>query len=331
MIRRVIILLAVLALAATTVFPASLGVAAPKTMTIKIAHVTAEGSHFDFAAKRFAELIAQKTSGAIKAVVYPNGQLGDERTVLEALQLGAVEMTIIGHDPLAQFTPIVTAISLPYVFRDREHAYKVLAGPLGDEIRKATLAKGMRIIEFGENGLRVITNSRRPITKPEDMKGLRIRSPQSPVNLAVTEALGGNPIAAPFTEVYTMLQQGVIDGQENALAQIWDSRYYEVNKYLSITNHIMTFTVLMASERWFSGLSPDLQKAVIEAGRQAMMEQREYSKNLADNVLIPKLKAAGMIVNYPDLEPFRRATESVRQRFVKDVGQKWYDIIQNTK
>ena len=302
-----------------------------KPLVIRLAHVTAEGSHFDFAAKKFAELVAQKTDGKVKVEVYPAGQLGDERTVLEALQIGGIEATIIGHDPLAQFTPVVTAISLPYIFRDRDHAYKVLAGPFGDEIRAATLTKGMRVVEFGENGYRVISNSVRPVTKPADVTGLRIRSPQSPVNLAVTKALGGNPVAAPFTEVYTMLQQRVIDGQENALAQIYDSKYYEVNKYLSITNHIMTFTVFLVSDKWLNTLSPELKQIVLDTGKQAMLEQRTYSQNLADNVLVNKLKEAGMEVNYPDLAAFREATKKVDAEFIPSFGQKWYDLIVNTK
>lgn len=330
-LRLAVAVFAVFLLMAGICMPSAVQAAETKPQVIRLAHVTAEGSHFDYAAKKFAELVAQKTDGKVKVEIYPAGQLGDERTVLEALQIGGIEATIIGHDPLAQFTPVVTAISLPYIFRNREHAYKVLSGPFGDEIRAATLKKGMRVVEFGENGYRVISNSVRPITKPADVVGLRIRSPQSPVNLAVTKALGGNPVAAPFTEVYTMLQQRVIDGQENALPQIYDSKYYEVNKYLSLTNHIMTFTVFLVSEKWFDTLSPEMKQIVLDLGKQAMMDQRTYSQNLADNVLVNQLKQAGMEVNAPDLEPFREATKNVHKEFIPSFGQKWYDLIVDTK
>ena len=270
-------------------------------------------------------------SAKIKVEIFPNGQLGQEREVLENLQNGVLEMAITGHDPLALFAPMVGALSMPYIFNDADHAFRVVEGPFGDKVREALLAKNLRLIAFGENGFRVMTNSKHPIEKPADVKGLKIRSPQAPVNLAITKSLGGVPIAMPFGETYSALQQKVIDGQENALPQIYDSKYYEVQKYLSMTNHLYGFVTLLIGEPAFSKLSKSQQEIVLKAGKEAMIAQRAYSRDLSENVIIGKLKEAGMEVNYPDLAPFKEATKDVYKEFVKDFGQDAYDMIVNTK
>lgn len=302
-----------------------------KAITLRLAHVTAEGSHFDFAAKKFKEIVEADTSANITVEIFPNGQLGQEREVLESLQSGVLEMTITGHDPLALFAPMVGALGMPYVFEDADHAFRVVEGPFGDKVRETLLSKNLRLIEFGENGFRVMTNSKHPIEKPEDVKGLQIRSPQAPVNLAITKSLGGIPIAMPFGETYSALQQKLIDGQENALPQIYDSKYYEVQKYLSMTNHLYGFVTMLISEPVFSKLSESQQQLVLSAGKEAMIAQRAYSHDLTMNVLVDKLQEAGMIVNYPDLAPFKEATKDVHKEFLKDFGQETYDMLLNSK
>jgi TRAP-type transport system periplasmic protein len=300
-------------------------------VTIRIAHVTAAESHFDYAAKIFKETVEKDSNGEITVEIYPNGQLGQEREVLESLQNGALEMAITGHDPLATFDPIVSALGMPYIYNDADHAFRVVDGEFGQKVKDSLLTKNLRLIEFGENGFRVVTNSKKPIEKPEDYKRLKVRSPQAPVNLAITEALGGTASPIPFGETYTALQQGVIDGQENALPQIFDSKYNEVQKYLSITNHLYGFTTMIIGEPAFKKLTEAQQELVLEAGKKAMQEQRKYSRDLSENVLIKKLEDLGMEVNYPELSAFKEATKDVHKDFVKDFGQDAYDMIINTK
>lgn len=302
-----------------------------KAVTLRIAHVTAAGSHFDFAATKFKEIVEADANAKIKVEIFPNGQLGQEREVLENLQNGAIEMAITGHDPLALFAPVVSALGMPYIFNDADHAFRVVEGPFGQQVRDTLLSKNLRLIEFGENGFRVVTNSKHPIEQPADLAGLKIRSPQAPVNLAITEALGGTAMAIPFGETYSALQQKVIDGQENALPQIFDSKYAEVQKYLSLTNHLYGFVTLLIGEPTFSKLSPSQQELVLKAGKEAMLAQRAYSRDLTENVLIGKLKEAGMEVNAPDLAPFKEATKDVYKDFLKDFDQATYDMIINTK
>lgn len=310
--------------------PAAPSQTANKAVTLRLAHVTAADSHFDYAAKKFKEIVEKDPQANIKVQIFPNGQLGQEREVLESLQKGNLEMTITGHDPLANFAPMVGALGQPYLFKDEDHAFRVVEGPFGTKVKEALLQKNLRLIEFGENGFRVVTNSKRPIEKPSDYQGLKIRSPQAPVNLAITKVLGGTPVATPFGETYNALQQKVIDGQENALPQIYDSKYYEVQKYLSLTNHLYGFTTMLISEPVFKSLSPAQQELVLKAGKEAMFAQRAYSRNLSRNVLVAKLKEAGMIVNQPDLEPFRQATKDVYKEFLKDFGQDAWDLIIST-
>lgn len=306
--------------------------AAENPITLRIAHVVAKDSHFDYAAKLFKESVEAQTNGKIKVEIYPNGQLGQEREVLENLQSGVIEMTITGHDPLAMFSPMVSALSMPYVFENEAHAFRVIDSNFGAQIKKEVLTKNLRIIEFGANGYRVLTTTSTPVNTPADMRGLKVRSPQAPVNLAITKALGGVPMATPFGETYSALQQKVIDGQENALPQIFDSKYAEVQKYLCITNHLYGFTTMIISEPIFAKLTPEQQEIITKAGREAMIKQRAYSVDLSNNVLVGSLEKAGMTVIRPNLALFKEATKDVYKEFMKDFGgQQVYDQLTSIK
>ena len=289
-------------------------------ITIRLAHVVAEDSHFGYAAERFRELVEERTNGEITVEIFPAGQLGQEREVLENLQSDAIEMTITGHDPLAMFVPMIAALSMPYVFDDEYHAFRVVDSDFGVQIQEEALAQNLRILAFGANGFRVTTTSDAPIHTPEDMQGVRIRTPQAPVNLAIMEALGAVPIALPFGETYSALQQGVVEGQENALPQIYDSRFAEVQSYLSLTNHLYGFTTLIIGEPAFERLTSEQQEIVIQAGYEAMMAQRTFSMNLSNNVLVDALEAEGLTVIRPDLALFREATRDVHLQFIDEFG-----------
>jgi tripartite ATP-independent transporter DctP family solute receptor len=283
--------------------------------TVKLPHCCADGSHFDEGAQRFAELVAEKTDGAITVEVFPGGQLGAEKEVLENVQAGTVEMTMVGHDPLAGFEPSTQVLSQPYIFTDSEHAFAALDGEVGDQLEEALLAKGLMVLGWGDNGQRVYTNDTRPILEPEDLAGLKIRSPQSPVNLAITERFEGTGLAMAYGEVYTALQQGTIDGQENAVINIYPAKLQEVQKYMSLTNHLTSFVVLTVNPAWFEALEPETQEAVREAATEAMAYQRKYSADLTAD-LIEKLREEGMQVDEPDLEPFRAATKDMYKEYV---------------
>lgn len=298
--------------------------------TIRIPHCCAAGSHFDVAAERFAELLEEKTGGEITGEVFPSGQLGQETEVIQNVQAGAIEATIIGHDPLAQFAQEITILSMPYLFDNHDQAFEKLDGELGARLEDTLSQRGLHVLAWGNNGARVYTNDERPLETPADFAGLKFRSPQNPVNLAVTEALGGIAAPIPYGEVYTALQQGTIDGQENAVINIYPANLQEVQSYMSMTNHLLSFVVLVMNENYFNNLTPELQAAVQEAASEAMAEERATAQSLADE-MTAKMQEAGVEVVEPDLAPFRDATQSVRDEYLGSrIPQDLYDLAVGT-
>jgi tripartite ATP-independent transporter DctP family solute receptor len=285
------------------------------------------GSHFDVGAKRFAELLEQKTNGQLRVEIFPGGMLGSETEVIHKVQTGMIELTFIGHDPLAEFAPVTTLLSMPYLFRDHDHGFRVLEGPVGEEIERTLRERQLRVLGWGNNGARVYTNNRGPIETPEDVRGLKVRSPRSPVNLAITAALGGIPVAMPFGETYTALQQGVVDGQENAVINVYPINIHEVQRYMSMTHHLLSFTVLVINENFFNTLSPELQEAVLSAAQEAMAFHREYVAELTDD-LIARLQERGMQVNWPELEAFRAATQHIHEEYIgRNFSRELYQLV----
>lgn len=294
---------------------------------VRLAHCCAVDSHFDIGARKFAELVEAKTNGELQVRIFPGGQLGGETEVIQNVQAGVIELTFIGHDPLAQFAPVTTLLSLPYLFKDHDHAFRVLEGKVGEEIVRQLEQRNLIVLGWGNNGARVYTNNQRPIEQPSDLRGLKIRSPENPVNLAVTRAMGGTAVAMPYGDVYTALQQGTIDGQENAVINIYPARLQEVQKYMSMTHHLLSFAVLVASKDFFDSLSPALREAVVSAAAEAMAFQREQVNLMTDD-LIEKMKAEGMIVNWPDQAPFREVTRPIHDEYIgRYFSRELYDLV----
>lgn len=297
------------------------------TQTWRLAHCCAADSHFDYGAQRFADLVSEYTDGAIEVDVFPDGQLGQETEAIQSVQRGTVEMTFIGHDPLAQFTDSTTVLSLPYVFDNHEHAFGLLDAELGETIEAELSESSLRTLGWGHNGARVYTNSHRPIESPEDLSGLRIRSPENPVNLAITETLGGVGVAMPYGEVYSALQQGTIDGQENAVINTAPANLQEVQEYMSMTHHLLSFTVLLINDDLYTELPDDLRQTVQDAATQAMADQREHAEDLTDE-LIGVMEEAGVEVNWPDLDAFQTATRPIHDQYVGGaVDEQLYELV----
>lgn len=314
-------------LIAATMLVTALFQPAQAAETFRIPHCCAADSHFDITAKRFAELLAEKTNGEIVGEVFATGQLGQETEVIQNVQQGTIETTIVGHDPLAQFASEITILSQPYIFDNHDQAFALLDGELGVKLGEIFRAKGLRVLAWGNNGARVYTNNTRQLNTPADFHGLKLRSPQSPVNLAITEAFGGIPIAMPYGEVYTALQQGTIDGQENAVINIYPARLQEVQKYMSMTNHLLSFVVLLINENLYNSLAPDLQAAVQEAATEAMAEERASAQALADEMTV-KMQEAGVEVATPDLAPFRDAAKPIHAQYIgTSFPQELYDFV----
>ncbi|AEE90343.1 TRAP dicarboxylate transporter, DctP subunit [Tepidanaerobacter acetatoxydans Re1] len=288
------------------------------TITIKVGHVLAPTHPYTLGLQKFAELVDEKTDGKIKVEVFHSSQLGNERDMVEALQLGTQEMTLVSTAPLASFTKQFLVFDLPFVFKDTESARKVLDSELGQGLLNSLESQGIMGLCYFENGFRHVTNSKHPINKPEDLKGIKIRTMENPIHMATFKVMGADPTPMAFGELFTALQQKTIDAQENPLPIIETSKFYEVQEYLSLTGHFYAPAPLLISKSFFEGLAPELQAAL----KEAAIEARDYERGLLDDMnakLVEELKEKGMKVNEPDKTLFVEAVQSVYKQFESDI------------
>jgi len=297
-----------------------------KVYEIKLAHASpATNDRLEFACQEFKKYVEEKSNGKIKVTTYPASQLGAEREELEGVQLGTIEMAALSTGPLPGIFPQIMVFDMPYLFSSTDVAYEILDGPIGTEILELMREKtGIRGLVWGENGFRHFTNSVRTIKKPEDMKGLKIRTMENPAHMAMVTALGASPTPMAFNEVYTALQQKTVDGQENPVSLIVSMRFHEVNKYATLDGHVYNPYILMINDKFYSSMPEDLQKILDEgaavwrdAERKANAEQIEAG--------IQIMKDAGVEVTeltLEEIQAFRDATKSVYEEFgKKEVGE----------
>ena len=267
--------------------------------------------------EKFIEVLEEKAPGAFAVTLYPQATLGSEREMQEQLTTGALEITITGV--LAIYEPKVTLLELPYLFRDRDHIKKGQDSEAVKELMSSLPAKGVRLIGFLENGFRNITNGTRPINTPDDVKGLKIRTPENPAQIETFTALGASPTPMPFSELYAALRQGVVDGQENPLQNIYDGKLQEVQKHLALTGHIYNSAYVVISETFYQNLSDEQKAAIAEAAKAAGDWQFDYIAQ-RDTELLELLKDAGMEITKPDPAAFREATKPAYDAFYERFG-----------
>ncbi len=275
------------------------GTAAAAERTIRLSHVTAKDSPWDKGAQRFAELVAKRTGGRIAVKVYPQSQLanGSQKAELEMLQSGVLDMTWDSPIILALFLDKRFDVwNLPWLYPSMDVANRVADGPMGELAFRWLAEKGIVGLGIGVNGSRELTNSKHPVTTPDDMKGIKFRVAGSKLYLETFKLLGANAVTMSFGEVFTALQQGVIDGQENPTAIIDSSKLYEVQKYLTLWNYSFDPLVLCINKRLFDGLSPADQKAIREAATEAVAYERQLSAE-EEKRLPEELRKKGMQVN----------------------------------
>jgi len=299
-------------------------------MEIKFAHVVNEKDAFHVAAVKFKELVESRTQGALTVTLFPNAKLGDERMLLERMKMGIVDAGIITSGPIINFVPSFGVIDLPFLFRDPKHAYKVLDGGIGQKLMADLESQGWKGLAFGERGFRNLTNSKRPVNTPNDIKGLKIRVMQNPVYVDSFKALGANAVPMAWTEVLTALQQGTVDGQENPLNVIMAFKLYETQKYLSITRHAYAPAPIIMSMSTWKKLTPAQQGIVKKAAQEAAEYERAWDNRMEAGWL-KELKAKGMVVATPDLKLFRKAVKPVYDQYTPKYGKGLIESIQNTK
>lgn len=309
--HRQLFVRSLIAAAAAVMLPLA---AQAQTIKLTLGHGAAIGNPRHEASVRFAEVLKSKTGGRIEVQVAPSAQLGDDAAMVTALRTGALDMSANSQGAVANAVPEYAAYGMPFLFSTPAQAFRLLDGPLGKELADRTAEKGMVLLGTWDNGIRHMTNSKRPISKVEDMKGLKMRVPPDATLVDIMKSLGAESQQIRFAELYVALQQGVVDGQENPLVNIHASKLYEVQKHLALTSHQFQMTPLLMSKRTWDRLSDADKRAVQEAAAEATTLQRRLSQE-ADDRLLAELRAKGVQVTTPDKAAFEKATA--------DVDDKW--------
>ncbi|BCB72487.1 DctP family TRAP transporter solute-binding subunit [Vreelandella aquamarina] len=280
---------------------------------------------------KFGEELERLSEGRLTIEPHYDNALGAEREVVEGMGFGIIDAGIASTGPMGGFVDEFMLFDLPYVFENHKHAYAFLDSEHGEELaRLAEEGMNVKFLAWMENGFRHNTNSVRPIEKPSNLEGINHRTQESRVQVDTWEALGANATPMAWTEVYTALQQGVMDSQENPLATIYDVNFYEVQDYLNITQHVYSPAPLMMGLDLFNSFSEEDQAIIIEAAQIALPVQREASQELEQRYL-GQLEELGMTVTHPDLAPFREAVKPVLEEWAPTVGAELVDAAVNYK
>ena len=314
-------------LALGAVLSAGLAFTASAGTTIKVGHGAAEAFHMHRALLKFEELVEAGSGGEIDVQIFPSSQMGPDREMIEGVQTGVLEMAIPPSSFFAGWDPAFAVIELPYMYASKNIAFDVLDGSAGDGMLSRVENQGLVGLGWLELGVRNVTNNVRPVATPEDLEGVKLRTMKVPAHVATFETLGANPTPMNFGEVYSALQQGVIDGQENPLAIITSQRFYEVQKYLSTTGHVFAVYMPVISKPFFDSLSAEHQKLV----RDSMAAARDHQAQLVaseDAAQLEQIRAAGVEVlelTAEQRQVFADKTESVRLQYREKVGAEAYD------
>lgn len=293
-----------------------------KVIEIKLAGTLPKGHAITDACFKFEEEVEKLTNGQVDVQVFPNLQLGGGREIIEGVQMGNIQMCESSLAPMAGFNKTFLAFNLPYLFKTREIAYKFLDGPIATEMKDSVQQNGFKILEYWENGFRHVTNSKRPIKVPADLKGLKIRTMENPVHMEAFRQMGANPTAMAFGEVFTALQQGAIDGEENPYSNINSMKFQEVQKYITNTGHFYDVTGFMINPDFFNKLPADIQDAIKKAARTATEYQRQRSiEDEAKYKEVMKKALEFTELTPAELEKFKEASKGTYDVFMKDIGE----------
>lgn len=294
------------------------------TTIIKLAHSLDATHPVHKAMVYMAQRVAEKSGGKMRVDIYPGGQLGNERELIELLQIGSLAMTKVSTAPLEAFVPEMEIFGIPYVFRDDAHRWKVLDGPIGKKLLLAGEPFHLRGMCYYDAGSRSFYTKERPINKPADLEGLKIRVMKSITSVNMVQALGGSATPIPWGELYTSLQQGVVDGAENNPPSFYLSKHYEVCKYYSLDEHTAVPDILIMSTVVWNSLTKQEQEWLQSAIDESVVYQKKLWKEACDEALAA-VKEAGVEVIYPDKTPFE---DAVRKMHAAYKGTPIYDLIQ---
>ena len=284
---------------------------------IKIGHVGEPGSLFQKSADEFAKRANEKLAGKAKVVAFGSSQLGGDKELMQKLKLGTVELAI-PSTVMSSESDLFGIFEMPYLVRDRKHMQAIEKEVFWPKIAPEAEKKGLKVLAVWENGFRHITNNRRPIKVPGNLEGIKLRVPEGKWRVKMFQAYGANPSPMKFSEVFTALQTGVMDGQENPFSQIVSAKFQEVQKYLSLTGHVYTPAYLVTGSKKWAALPADVRKVLEDTGKD--LQKFVYATAEKDETeLLAKIKAAGVAVNDADKSAFVAASKNIYQEFSKEV------------
>ena len=316
--RRSIVLSVILSVVIFCCLNSTAVFADDKPIIIRLGHVGFTGSLFELTANYFEKIVEERTNGKVDIRIFGASQLGKDKEMMQAVRLGNQEMCT-PSTVVTAVVPILGFQELPFLFKDRVQVEKALTGPVGDKANEYLGEKGYINLAFWENGFRHITNNVRPIVVPDDLKGIKLRTPNSPARLKLFQALGANPASMSFQEVFSALQQGVIDGQENPMAQIMSAKFYEVQKYLSLSNHVYTPAYALIGKKFFENLPQDVQTVLKAAAEDAGKFARKTGAEMDDSLM--KEAAKNMEINEIDRDAFVAASQGLYDEYPKEFGE----------
>ncbi len=285
-----------------------------KVLTIKLGHGLDPSHPVHLAMEFLAGRVAEKSKGRMRIDVYPSEQLGSERECLELLQIGSLAMTKVSCSVIEGFVPEMGVLSLPYLFRNEEHRFKVLEGEIGRELLRSGEEYWLHGLCYYDAGTRSFYTKSRPILRPEDLAGLKIRTQESPTSIKMVQALGGSATPIAWGELYSALQQGVVDGAENNPPSFYLSRHYEVCPFYSLDEHSGVPDILVIGTKAWNGLSPEFQKIIQEAADESAQYQKKLWKEATQKAL-EEVQLAGVKIYYPGKEQFIQSTESIYEEY----------------
>ncbi len=328
--RSLTVLLAVFSFLAIFLFSpvlSGMGYAAP--IEIRASHDSTTDSPWHLGMVRFAELVEKKSNGALRLKIFPPGQLSQSniRTTIEMLQSGSLQCALVIPSFYEAFDKRFMVYGMPFLFKDRAKTFEVLDGPLGRKMLGMFEEKGIKALSHWDHGYRQVTNSKKPIRTPEDIQGLRIRTPLSPVIGAIFKTLGATTTATAMGELYMALQQKVVDGQENPFNTIYRRKFYEVQEYITEWNYQWSPLIIAMNLKFFQGLSPQNQKILLSAAEEAAVYQRKISSD-EDEKMKNALVAKGMkltVLDKNELKAFQSAMTPVYKEFEPQIGK---DLLQ---
>ena len=330
-IRLFSLLLAIAGLLPVLTLVPATALAQAQPVTLRLGHILNEASLYHVSATKFAEALAKNSGGRLKVEIFPNGTLGFERDLIEGMRLGTIDAGVITNAPISGFEPRMMVLDLPFIFKSRESAFKVMDGDIGKRLFGYMEAQNLKGLAYFDAGWRTVVSTKKALTKPEDYVGTRFRVLESPLYVATFKSLGVNPTPMNFGEVYTGLRQGTIDALDLPIYAVHAAKFYEVAKYMALTEHMLTPVVLMMSNAKFKSLPPDLQQAVLKSAQEVTAQQRKIAEDTNAD-LLNKLRDLKMeIVAVPDKRPFQDRMQAVYREFEGKIGKDLIQAVQSAQ